>query len=194
MRQITNTCSNEVPSFLKISNVNLCQSLVDNWKFLPEEIELPAPNCRQDFTPSCSILGRQHPLFPREACIANTPTHLLRREKPHRQPRPPERVLSAAFLPAPPAPGCTTGEAVGSGNEVEGVLGCRECGGKVSRAAPPWEVLGYLFLIFLSLRPGSFLRPELCTATWGSSNISSDLAVGEVIASWGCASESPGNH
>lgn len=67
-------------------------------------------------------------------------------------------------------------------------------GGKVNQEAPPWEALGYLFLKFLSWKPGSFLRSDLCSTIWGSGDVSVDLAAaGEVIVSWGCASESLGN-
>ena len=154
---------------------NVCHSHGDNWKFLPLTAGgtsfLPAPSWKAD------------PLLPLEAEIAGPPTHLPRGEKPHRQPKPGGRVLSAAF---PPAPECSSsrGEAVRSGNEAKRVLGCREREWrKASQKAPPWEVPGYLFLMFLSLKLGSFSGPELFSTTWGSGDICGDLPSGEVLVS-----------
>ena len=123
---------------------NVCHSHVDNRKFLPLTAGgtslLPVPS------------WKAAPLLSLEAEIPGPPTHLLRGEKPHRQPKPGGRVLSAAF---PSAPECNSsrGESVRSGNEAKSVLGCRErAWRKASQKAPPWEVPGYLFLMFLSLK------------------------------------------
>lgn len=123
------------------------------------------------------------PLLPLEAEIPGPPTHLLRGEKPHRQPKPGGRVLSAAFPSAPECKG-SRGESVRSGNKAKSVLGCRErAWRKASQKAPPWEVPGYLFLMFLSLKLGSFSGPELFATTWGSDDVSGDLPSGEVLVS-----------